>query len=154
MGFYIKKNLKINYKMDQLYNLCQQNVKFNEKKIRKDIDIKINKNKKDAEKASKYLFNKLISERIFNSKVKKASFEGKKRVIIFKYSIIERIFIPEISRSFNIDTLIDGSKGPDVGTISRFRVEPIFQKFQSYIEPFKSKLIKDNRMKYIEVSWE
>ena len=140
--------------MEELYSLCKKNVIYKEKKIRNDIDIKINKNKKDAEEAGKYLFNKLISDIIFNNKVKKASIEGKKRTIIYKYSIIERIYIPEISRSFNIDTIMLGSKGPDVGTISRFKIEPIFQKFQEYIEPFKSKLIKDKRTKYIEVSWD
>ena len=139
--------------METFFKECQNNVISKNYKVRGYIDAQLEKNKKDAELAANYLFSLLISDKIFKHKLKKASISGKKRIIIYKFSIIERIFIPLLNRSYNIDFLLTGKKGPDIGTLARFGIEPVYQRFEKYIIPFKTKLIKDQNIKYIEISW-
>lgn len=139
--------------MENFYNECQNNVIKKNYKVREYIDSQLEKNKKEAKLAANYLFSLLISDKIFKNKLKNASKNGKKRMIIYKFSIIERIFIPLLNRSYNIDFLLTGKKGPDIGTFARFGIEPVYSRFEKYIIPFKTKLIKDQNMKYIEITW-
>ena len=139
--------------MNDLYTECRNNVKYKEEKRRNELKKQLDKNKKEAIIACDYLYNFLISDKFLKNKIKKASFNGLNRYIIYKYSITDRIFIPKILRSFNINTLLNGSKGPDIGTIMRFGIEPVYSRFENYIKPFKSKLLKSDNTKYIEISW-
>ena len=139
--------------MDKLYSECQNNVTNLEKKIRDDLDKQLEKNKKEAKIATNYLFNLLTSDKMFKNKIQKASRNGKKRENIYKYCITDRIFIPELLRSFNTDTLLMGTKGPDIGTIVRFGIEPVFNRLVEYIQPFKARLIKEGNTKLLEISW-
>ena len=139
--------------MDKLYSECQNNVNNLEKKIRNDLDKQLEKNKHEAKIATNYLFNLIISDKIFKNKIQKASRNGKKREIIYKYSITDRIFIPELLRSFNTDTLLMGTKGPDIGTIVRFGIDPVFNRLEEHIKPFKARIIKEDATKYLEISW-
>ena len=139
--------------MDNFFNECQDNVINKNYKVRKYLDLEIDKNKKDAKYAAEYVFSLLISDKIFKNKLRTASKNGKKREIIFKYYITERIFIPLLSKNYNIDFLITGRKGADIQSFTRFGIEPVYSKFEKYINPFKSRLIIDQNFKYIEVIW-
>lgn len=139
--------------MEEFYNECQKNVKNIENRIRDDLDKQLEQNKKEFLIAKNYLFNKLVSDNIFKNKIKKASKNGKKRENIYRYSITDRIYIPELLRSYNIDTLINGTRGPDTGTIIRFAIQPIFKKFQDYIFPFKVSIIKEGNTRFLEINW-